>query len=168
MTFIATLVISATKFTLVGSFSDLSSWRISPVVEALIPTARRRQHLVFFSDVFQSVLGRLSRPRNALLSSQSQSPYPFSPSLAVGVWRDLGGGRSDDESFFVKATCWRYKCVSFRSWMTETSFFGGPGGAEKSVSLRALEQHPTPALQIPKKSLAAGELTENEITRRAT
>ena len=45
VTFIATLVISATKFTLVGSFSDLSSWRISPVVEALIPTARRRQHL---------------------------------------------------------------------------------------------------------------------------
>ena len=29
-----------------GSFSDLSSWRISPVVEALIPTARRRQHLL--------------------------------------------------------------------------------------------------------------------------
>ena len=28
-----------------GSFSDLSSWRISPVVEALIPAARRRQHL---------------------------------------------------------------------------------------------------------------------------
>ena len=45
MTFIATLVISATKITPVGSFSDLSSWRISPVVEALIPTARRRQHL---------------------------------------------------------------------------------------------------------------------------
>ena len=47
MTFLATLVISATKFTLVGSFSDLSSWRIPPVVEALcIPTARRRQHLL--------------------------------------------------------------------------------------------------------------------------
>ena len=30
-----------------GSFSDLSSWRISPVVEALIPTARRRQHLIW-------------------------------------------------------------------------------------------------------------------------
>ena len=32
-----------------GSFSDLSSWRISPVVEALIPTARRRQHLIYQS-----------------------------------------------------------------------------------------------------------------------
>ena len=30
-----------------GSFSDLSSWRISPIVEALIPTARRRQHLFY-------------------------------------------------------------------------------------------------------------------------
>ena len=33
-----------------GSFSDLSSWRISPVVEALIPTARRRQHLTAHSS----------------------------------------------------------------------------------------------------------------------
>ena len=34
-----------------GSFSDLSSWRISPVVEALIPTARRRQHLILRSTL---------------------------------------------------------------------------------------------------------------------
>ena len=72
MTFIVTLVISATKFTLVGSFSDLSSWRISPVVEALIPTARRRQHLLALPLVNYADMGLPSPPKPGSLLARSQ------------------------------------------------------------------------------------------------
>ena len=61
MTFITTQVISATKFTLIGPYSVLSSWRTSPVAEALIPTARRQQ-LLLLALSFELVLKETTGP----------------------------------------------------------------------------------------------------------